>query len=74
MAADERRSRPLGLTIAVLVLAVIGLISILGWVLSAVGALIKLAVIVVIVLVAFAVIKRVVIGKPDDNLPVPRDR
>jgi hypothetical protein len=50
------------LTVAVVILAVLGAFAVVGWVISAVLLLVRLAVLVAVVAVAFAVVRRVAIG------------
>jgi uncharacterized protein (DUF983 family) len=65
---EEHRARRRGpgvLTIVVIVLAVIGLFSIIGTVMSAAWWLVKTAVILAAIVVLAALAWRVLIGKPD---------
>jgi hypothetical protein len=66
---ERRTGGPSPVTVIVLVLAVIGLVSIFGWVLSLVGwvvaTAVKLAVLAAIALALLYVGKLILIGRPD---------
>ena len=60
---STRSGRPTPVMIVVLILAVIGLVSILGWLLSAVMFFVKLAVLGAVVLAILYVAKLIFIGR-----------
>ncbi|MCU0267161.1 MAG: hypothetical protein MUF83_00805 [Acidimicrobiales bacterium] len=56
---DERPSMPLSLVVFIGILAVIGLISVFGWVAGAIAGLIRLVVVIGLVALAVVVVRAV---------------